>query len=148
MRPFVRFSLPALAALALAGTAAPAHALGQVDCEMRFSLSGWSAFYKTASGTGTITCNNGQRMNVSIRAKGGGITFGKSSVENGRGEFSGVRGIDELLGTYVAAEAHAGAAESGDAQVMTKGEVNLALAGTGKGWNLGIAFGKFVISRR
>ena len=115
---------------------------------MRFSTSGWSIFYKTATGTGTISCNNGQRMAVKIRAKGGGLTVGKSTIENGRGEFSGVRSINELLGTYVAAEVHAGAAESSDAQVMTKGEVNLALAGTGKGWNLGIAFGKFVISRR
>ena len=148
MRPFVRFSLPALAALALAGTAAPAHALGQVDCEMRFSLSGWSAFYKTASGTGTITCNNGQRMNVSIRAKGGGITFGKSSVEDSRGEFSGVHDISELLGSYAGAEAHAGASKSANSQAMTKGEVSLALAGKGRGWDIGVGFGKFTISRR
>ena len=148
MRPFVRLSLPALAALALAGTAAPAHALGQVDCEMRFSLSGWSAFYKTASGTGTITCNNGQRMNVSIRAKGGGITFGKSSVEDGRGEFSGVHDISELLGSYAGAEAHAGASKSANSQAMTKGEVSLALAGKGRGWDIGVGFGKFTISRR
>lgn len=148
MRPFVRFSLPALAALALAGTAAPVHALGQVDCEMRFSLSGWSAFYKTASGTGTITCNNGQRMNVSIRAKGGGITFGKSSVEDGRGEFSGVHDISELLGSYAGAEAHAGASKSANSQAMTKGEVSLALAGKGRGWDIGVGFGKFTISRR
>jgi len=145
MRSIPYAALPVLVALALA---APRVHAAEVDCEMRFSTSGWSIFYKTATGTGTITCNNGQKMAVKIRAKGGGLTVGKSTIENGRGEFSGVRGIDELLGTYVAAEAHAGAAESGDAQVMTKGEVNLALAGTGKGWNLGIAFGKFVISRR
>ena len=145
MRPILYAALPALVALALA--APRAHA-AEIDCEMRFSTSGWSIFYKTATGSGTITCNNGQRMAVRIRAKGGGLTVGKSTIENGRGEFSGVRSINELLGTYVAAEAHAGAAESGNAQVMTKGEVNLALAGTGKGWNLGVAFGKFVISRR
>ena len=120
----------------------------EIDCEMRFSTSGWSLFYRTATGTGTITCSNGQRMAVKIRAKGGGLTVGKSTIENGRGEFSGVRDISELLGSYAAAEAHAGAAKSSKAQVMTKGEVNLALAGTGKGWDLGIAFGKFVISRR
>jgi hypothetical protein len=148
MRPFVRFSLPVLAALALAGTTPPAHALGQVDCEMRFSLSGWSAFYKTASGTGTITCNNGQRMNVAIRAKGGGITFGKSSIEDGRGEFSGVHDISELLGSYAGAEAHAGASKSANSQAMTKGEVSLALAGKGRGWDIGVGFGKFTISRR
>ena len=30
---------------------------------------------------------------------------------------------------------------------MTKGDVNLALAGKGRGWDIGIAFGKFVIKR-
>ena len=30
---------------------------------------------------------------------------------------------------------------------MTKGDVSLALAGKGEGWNIGVAFGKFVISR-
>ena len=145
MRSIPYAALPVLVALALA---APRVHAAEVDCEMRFSTSGWSIFYKTATGTGTITCNNGQKMAVKIRAKGGGLTVGKSTIENGRGEFSGVRDISELLGSYAAAEAHAGAAKSSKAQVMTKGEVNLALAGTGKGWDLGIAFGKFVISRR
>jgi hypothetical protein len=30
---------------------------------------------------------------------------------------------------------------------MTKGEVSLGLAGTGRGWELGISFGKFTITR-
>ena len=46
-------------------------------CTMRFDLSGWSAFYKTASGRGTVTCDNGQTASVVIRAKGGGLTVGK-----------------------------------------------------------------------
>ena len=136
------------AALVFAGACALPARAAEIDCEMRFSMSGWSAFYKTQSGTGTIRCNNGQTMSVKLRAKGGGLTFGKSSIENGRGEFSGVHSINELLGSYAAAEAHAGAAKSSKAQVMTKGEVNLALSGTGKGWDLGVAFGKFVIERR
>jgi hypothetical protein len=138
-----------LAIVGLAGLAlfTPAKA-ADIDCEMRFSMSGWSAFYKTASGSGTIKCNNGKSMTVKVRAKGGGITFGKSTIENGIGEFSGVRSIDEVLGTYVAGEAHAGAAKSAGAQVMTKGDVNLALSGKGRGWDVGIAFGKFIISRR
>lgn len=142
-----RLLLPSLALFAFAALAPePAHAR-EIDCEMRFTMSGWSAFYKTAKGTGTITCNNGQRMSVSVRAKGGGLTVGKSTIEDGRGEFSGVHDIKELLGSYAAAEAHAGAAKSSKAQVMTKGEVNLALAGTGRGWDVGIAFGKFTIKR-
>ena len=31
---------------------------------------------------------------------------------------------------------------------MTKGEVSLALSGTGKGWDVGISFGEFVITKR
>jgi hypothetical protein len=86
-------------------------------------------------------------MSVKINAKGGGLTVGKSRIENGVGEFSGVHNISEVLGTYATAEAHAGAVKSSKAQVMTKGEVSLALAGKGEGWDLGVAFGKFVISR-
>lgn len=119
----------------------------EADCEMSFQLKGWSAFYKTAKGSGTIRCNNGQTMRVSLVAKGGGITFGKSEIRDGRGEFSGVDNISEVLGTYAASEAHAGAAKSAKASAMTKGDVNLALAGKGKGWDIGIAFGKFVIKR-
>ena len=45
-------------------------------------------------------------------------------------------------------EAHAGAVKSSKAQVVTKGEVSLALAGTGKGWDLGIDGTAFTIERR
>jgi hypothetical protein len=131
-------------------TGAPIAANAQttsVDCEMTFTMKGWSAFYKTASGTGTIKCSNGQSMAVKLSAKGGGLTVGKSSIEDGRGEFSEVHNIEEVLGSYIAAEAHAGAVKSAKAQVMTKGEVSLALSGKGRGWDLGIAFGKLTISR-
>ena len=124
----------------------PAQA-GAIDCKLKFTLSGWSAFYKRADGTGTITCNNGQSIAVKLQARGGGLSFGKSTIRDGTGEFSGVQSMDELLGTYATAEAHAGAVKSSKAQVMTKGEVSLALAGTGEGWDLGIAFGKFVIKK-
>ncbi len=126
---------------------ATAHA-GEVDCKLTFEMSGWSVFYKTASGTGVVRCDNGQSLAVKVGTKGGGLTFGKSRIENGTGEFSGVRDIREVLGSYATAEAHAGAVKSSKAQVMTKGEVSLALAGTGRGWDLGVAFGKFVIEAR
>jgi hypothetical protein len=119
----------------------------KVDCTMKFSMSGWSAFYKRASGTGTVTCNNGQTAAVKLEARGGGLTAGKSSIENGTGEFSNVKNIEEIFGSYANSEAHAGAVKSSGAQAMTKGEVSLALAGTGRGWDLGIAFGKFTIKR-
>jgi hypothetical protein len=137
----------AAAPFSATGAEAPAaKSKANVTCKMTFSMSGWSAFYKTASGSGTIKCSNGQSMNVKLEAKGGGLTVGKSSIEDGRGQFSEVYNINELLGSYVAAEAHAGAVKSSQAQVMTKGEVSLALSGTGRGWDLGVAFGKLTIS--
>ena len=118
-----------------------------VTCTMSFEMSGWSAFYKTSSGTGHIKCTNGQTATVKLEAKGGGLTVGKSSIENGKGEFSGVKSIEEVFGSYASAEAHAGAVKSSKASVMTKGEVSLALSGTGRGWDLGVAFGALTISR-
>ena len=140
--------LLASAALALALVVPAAHAAGPVDCKLTFSMSGWSAFYKTASGTGTVTCDNGQKMNVTVEARGGGLSFGKSKIEDGVGEFSGVKDIQDVLGSYATAEASAGASKSSGAQAMTNGDVSLALAGTGKGWDLGVTFGKFTIARR
>jgi hypothetical protein len=146
MRRFVRRLIPC--AFALLVVPAVAIAGGNVKCKLRFQMSGWSVFYKESSGTGTITCSNGQSMAVKLRAKGGGLTVGKSTIDDGHGDFSGVSSINELLGTYASAEAHAGAVESAKAQVVTKGEVSLALSGTGSGWDLGVAVGSFIISRR
>ncbi len=144
MNKYTRFRL--VAAVLAASFAANAQA-AEVDCTMKFSMSGWSAFYKRSSGTGTVTCNNGQTANVRLEARGGGLTAGKSSIENGTGEFSNVKNIDEIFGSYANAEAHAGAVKSSGAQALTKGEVSLALAGTGRGWDLGISFGRFTIKR-
>jgi hypothetical protein len=136
----------AVLALCMLGTTASLAAGAKVDCEMTFTMKGWSAFYKTASGEGVIKCNNGQSMSVKLSAKGGGLTVGKSTIEDGHGKFSEVASMSELLGSYAAGEAHAGAVTSAQAQVMTKGEVSLALSGTGRGWDLGIAFGKLTIT--
>lgn len=129
----------------LVGRAAVA-AEATVKCRMTFNMSGWSAFYKTSSGTGNVTCSNGESMTVKLSSEGGGLTVGKSSIENGVGEFSAVKSVSEILGSYATAEAHAGAVKSAKGQVLTKGEVSLALSGTGRGWDLGIAFGRFTIS--
>ena len=134
--------------LAAAVVAPSAHAAGNMDCELRFNLSGWSIFYKTATGNGTITCDNGASIPVKISAKGGGLTVGKSTVSDGRGKFTGAYSLNDLIGTYGGAEVHAGASRSSNAQVVTKGDISLALAGTGRGWDLGVGFGKFVIERR
>ncbi|MET4572644.1 hypothetical protein ABIA68_001495 [Stenotrophomonas rhizophila] len=139
-----------LALFAFASMAAvpAAQAAGNIDCELHYSLAGWSVIYKTASGTGTITCDNGVRIPVKISVKGGGLTVGKSKITDGKGRFSGAYSVDDLIGSYAAVEAHAGADKSSSAQVVTKGDVSLALAGTGKGWDLGVAGSRFTIERR
>lgn len=119
-----------------------------IDCELRFSMSGWSVFYKRSTGTGTVTCDNGQSMKVNISAKGGGLTFGKSRIDDGIGKFSEVYAIEDIIGGYATAEAHAGADKSASARVVTKGSISLALSGKGRGWDLGVAFGNFIISKR
>jgi hypothetical protein len=119
----------------------------KTNCEMQFTLKGWSALYKTSKGTGTITCDNGQKATVKIDAKGGGLTAGKSQVRDGHGKFSEVADIGELFGTYAAAGASAGAGKSGEAQAMTKGEVSLTLSGTGTGVELGASLSKFTIKK-
>lgn len=136
-------------ALSLALLAAPGAAAAKTTvCQMDFNLKGWSAFYKVAHGQGTITCDNGQSAKVKLEAKGGGLTAGKYKITDGVGKFSEVASISELFGTYVASAAEAGAVKSSSAGAMTKGEVSLALAGKGTGFNLGVSFGKFTITKR
>ena len=137
-----------IAALSLVLASPTALAKGKVDCNLRFDLKGWSVIYKSTSGTGTITCDNGQKMDVTVSAKGGGLSVGKQEIIGGTGDFSGVSDIKETLGGYAAAEAHAGAAKSGTAQLLTKGDVQLKLAGAGKGWDVGVTFGKFTIKAK
>ena len=143
----IRQLVPALVLFASGSFAAPANAAEKIDCEMRFSVTGWSAIYKHAEGGGTITCTNGRSYPVTIVAVGGGLTVGKYKVEDGKGKFSEVYDVSELFGSYAQGEANAGVGKAGTAQVLTKGNVSLALAAAGEGVNIGISFGKFTIQR-
>ncbi|HET8941061.1 MAG TPA: hypothetical protein VFN13_03640 [Rudaea sp.] len=146
MRRILAFgALATIAASALFSVRA--HAANQIDCTMRFNLTGWAAIYKHSEGHGTITCNNGRTFRVNIVAVGGGLTAGKFKVRDGSGKFSTVYNTDELFGSYAQGEANAGVVKSGVAQALTKGNVSLALAGTGQGVNIGVSFGKFTISK-
>ena len=119
-----------------------------LGCKMNFALSGWSIVYKHAEGNGTVHCENGQSMAVKITVTGGGLTAGKWHIDDGTGVFSDVHQISDVLGDYAQGGAHAGVVKSASGQVLTKGTVSLALAGTGEGVNLGVDVGKFTISRR
>jgi hypothetical protein len=126
----------------------PAAADGETNCELKFSLKGWSAIYKTSKGEGRITCDNGETAAVTLKLTGGGLTFGKTETKNGIGKFSPVGKLENLLGDYGATEAEAGAVKSVAAEALTKGTVSLALSGTGEGWSLGVSGAKFTIARK
>ena len=143
-RVIIGFSALALSLLMMAPALADTNT---TVCQMDYTLKGWSAFYKTAHGSGTITCADGQTAQVKIKATGGGLTAGKSEIREGYGKFSEVANIKELFGSYATASAAAGAVQSSEAQAMTKGEVSLALAGKGTGMELGLSFGKFTITK-
>jgi hypothetical protein len=138
-----KFGFAVLAVMVLG--AVPLHA-GTV-CEMTFTMTGWSVFYKTSSGTGTIQCDNGQTAKVKVSSKGGGITFGRSKIKDAIGKFTEVDDISEIFGSYGQGEAHAGAGKSAKAGVVTKGEISLAIVGKGTGVDVGISFGKFTIEK-
>jgi hypothetical protein len=135
------------AMFSIAAPVASADDVNKKDCDMTYTLKGWSAVYKTAKGEGTISCSNGQQAQVEISVHGGGLTFGKSEIYNGKAEISGVKSIDDIFGSYAAASAHAGVVKAGAVEVMTKGTVSLALAGTGAGVDAGIDFSKFEIRK-
>lgn len=145
--------LAAAAALAFASAGAltvptsQAHAAdASVKCKLTYSLSGWAVIYKRAEGSGMVRCDNGQSSKVSIHVVGGGLTAGKYQINNGEGTITHVRGISQVYGNYAQASADAGVGKSANAEVLTKGSVSLALAGTGEGVNLGISGAKFTIS--
>jgi hypothetical protein len=142
------FPLLAILACATAFAAAPqaqaAHR--EIDCRLDYNLTGWSLVYKHTTGSGRISCDNGQSMPVRVSAKAVGLTAGKWHIDHGTGRFTDVRNINEALGRYVQASANAGLVKSGEAQVLSKGPVSLALAGAGAGVNLGVDIGAFRIN--
>ena len=142
MRTFPILAAALLLAASYSAAAAEAH------CTLHFNMAGGGAFYKHSTGSGEITCDNGQRLAVSIESKGGGLTFGHSEIKDGIGKFSPVADVHELIGGYAEAEANAGAGDASKAQVVTKGSISLALTGTGSGHTLGVSFGSFIISER
>jgi len=140
-------SLATLTVAAALFSAAPNAHARDTKCKLHYTLSSWSLVYKHSEGTGVVSCDNGQRMPVKIKTRGGGLTAGHSRIDDGFGEFSPVHNIHDVLGGYATAEANAAAGRAVKGQVVTKGPISLALSGRGKGWELGVAFGSFIISR-
>ena len=74
--------------------------------------------------------------------------IGKSDIVNGEGTFSEVKDISEIFGTYAKAEASGAGTKGGAAQAMTKGEISLAIAGSGRGWDVGVSLGGLTIKKK
>jgi hypothetical protein len=135
-----------LAALLLLPASAASQTSTSTICRMNFNLRGWSLGLKSATGEGSISCDNGQTADVRIRAKGAGLSAGKYEIRDGRGRFSAVTDIRDLFGSYAAGDVAAGFVKEGEAMAMSKGSVNLALAGKGTGFDLGAAVERFTLT--
>lgn len=146
-RHYLGASVSALVVALTLGLPSAQAAEANLDCKLKFSLTGWSLIYKRAEGSGVVTCENGKSLPVKITANGGGLTVGKTHIDNGTGKFTDVHRIEDVLGTYAQGDASIAAGKAGTAQVMTKGKVSLALAGAGEGVDIGVSFGGFSIER-
>ena len=128
----VRVWVVVLALMVVASGTNAASAVALTKCDLRFDLEGWSIFYKESHGRGVVDCDNGQRAKVELEVRGGGITFGRHEIVDGKGEFSLIANIDEVFGNYASAEAHAGMGASTGALVVTKGSVVAGALGNGQ----------------
>jgi hypothetical protein len=137
-----------LALLLVLAAAPAASAQGLTTCHMNYDLKGWSLAIKSAHGEGTVTCDNGQQADVKITAKGAGLSAGKYEIRDGHGKFSQVSDISELFGSYAAASASAGVEKEAGGLAMTKGNVSLAIAGKGTGFDLSVAVERFTLTPR
>ncbi|HXO43588.1 MAG TPA: hypothetical protein VN999_19220 [Thermoanaerobaculia bacterium] len=135
-----------LSALLLLPASAASQTSTSTTCRMSYNLRGWSLGLKSATGEASISCDNGQTADVRIRAKGAGLSAGKYEIRDGSGKFSAVSDVRELFGSYAAADVGAGVVKEGEALAMTKGDVHLALAGKGSGFDLGAAVERFTLT--
>jgi hypothetical protein len=89
----MRLKAAVIGVFAMGVAVSAAHARSTTtECTMKYNLKGWSAFYKTAAGSGTIRCDNGQKANVHLSARGGGLTAGKTDIRDASGTSSYRRG--------------------------------------------------------
>lgn len=136
----------AVIAIILCAMSEPALAGDTISCKMTYRMKGWSFAYKQYDGTGEVSCNNGQSARVILESKSLGFSIGVSEIE-GTGQFTELKDINEIYGTFASLEGHAGVTKSGSGQVLTRGVVSLALSGEGRGIDIGVTLGGLKISR-
>ena len=131
-------------ALVLGGLSNTAVADNSISCKMTYKLKGWSFAYKQYDGTGEVSCTNGERASVILKSKSLGFSIGVSEIE-GTGQFTELKRLSEIYGTFVSLEGHAGVTKSAAGQVLTRGIVSLALSGEGRGIDIGVTLGGLTI---
>lgn len=117
------------------------------SCTMTYHMKGFSLGYKQYDGFGEVACRNGQKAQVVLSSKSIGFTIGSSEIE-GEGRFTEVKDVNEIFGNYVSLGNHFGFLKSIDRQILTKGEVSLALIGKGRGFDIGFTIGDLSIAQR
>ena len=142
----IAFSRSIAAACAMASSMLPA-ADRHLDCSLRFTATQWSPQRAAVTGAGMVTCTNGSTMLVMVGASGPGIAAGGWNITDGKGTFSHVTRIEDVLGSYAAIEGDIGVSATGTVQALTKGKRSLLLSGKGKGFGMGVAIRDFGISR-
>lgn len=115
-----------------------------ITCTMTYKLKGWSFAYKQYDGTGEVSCNNGERASVILKSKSLGFSIGVSEIE-GTGQFTELKRLSEIYGTFASLEGHAGVTKSAAGQVLTRGIISLALSGEGRGIDIGVTLGGLTI---
>ena len=118
------------------------------SCTLEYTMSGWSAFYSTYNGTGTVSCPNGQRATVNLSLKGGGFIFGTAEIKQGMAKIHNVANMNDVYGGSFAAGGTAGFINYVDGYWAPKGSKTVTLSGKGSGYSLGFSLGSLRISKR
>lgn len=134
-------------ALALATCVSMPARSADLGCHLSFTTTAWSALYSSADGEGIVFCDDGSAMRVAIIERGLGLATGRWAITDGRGSFSDVEHIDDVVGEYIALSANVGFMRAGAVYVLAKGGISLALAGDGRGFDVGIGIGRFEVRR-
>ena len=117
------------------------------DCDLKYTMKGWAAFYKTYQGTGTVTCPSGKSAKVKLSLKAGGFTFGAYEVTDGKGIIRGVTKIDDIYGNSFMMDGDAGFGKSVEGRWAPRGSRTVTFSGKGKGYDLGWALGALRIEK-
>ena len=120
----------------------------KIRCKMDFNMKGWAAIVRSAEGSGTITCSNGEKIDVMLGTMGIGLAAGRAEFTDAHGVFSPVERTEDLLGTYVGQTAVAAAGKADAAAAFTKGDVSLAVSAQGEGSGLVSGGGEPTIKRK